>query len=193
MIKLTEAAKGHFEALLAQEQDGENLNLRLSVANPGTQQADVGIVFCPFGEEDPADHEIHYQKFSLYIEQESVPALRDAVIDYINNEFGGKLSVKAPYIRGQQPPADAPIAERVQYIIANEINPNLAQHKGFVSLVEVTEDNVVVLRFGGGCHGCGMADITLKTGIEKTLLEKCPEIKRVEDVTDHTAGVNPYY
>ncbi len=193
MIKLTESAKGHFEALLAQEQDGENLNLRLSVANPGTQQADVGIVFCPFGDEDPADHEIHYQKFSLYVEQESVPALRDAVIDYIKNDFGGKLSVKAPYIRGQQPSQDAPLTERVQYIIDHEINPNLAQHKGFVSLVEVTADKEVILRFGGGCHGCGMADITLKTGIEKTLLEKCPEISQVKDVTDHTAGVNPYY
>lgn len=192
MIKLTDSAKGHFESLLAKEQDGENLNLRLSVANPGTQQADVGIVFCPFGEEDPADHEIHYQKFSLYIEQESVPALRDAVIDYIRNDFGGKLSVKAPYIRGQQPPQDAPLSERVQYIIDNEINPNLAQHKGFVSLVEITADKEVILRFGGGCHGCGMADITLKTGIEKNLLEKCPEITKVVDVTDHTAGVNPY-
>lgn len=193
MITLTPAAEQHFQELIAKEQDAENLNLRLNVVNPGTQQADVGIVFCPFGDEDPADLELHFAKFSLYIEHESIPALREAVIDFNKDQFGGQLSVKAPYIRGVVPGADAPLLERVQYIIDNEINPGLASHRGHVRLVEITANNTVVLRFGGGCHGCGMADITLKTGIEKTLLQQCPEITGVIDVTDHTAGENPYY
>lgn len=193
MVTLTEAAQEHFQALIAKEKDAENLNLRLSVSNPGTQQADVGITFCPFGDEEPADMEIHYAKFSLYVEQDSLPALRDAVIDFKKDEFGGQLSVKAPFIRGAVPGTDAPLAERVKYIIENEINPNLASHGGFVSLVEIAENNVVVLKFGGGCHGCGMADVTLKSGIEKTLLQQCPDISAVHDVTDHAMGDNPYY
>ena len=57
---------------------------------------------------------------------------------------------------------------------------------------EVTGDGVVVLRFGGGCHGCGMADVTLKQGIEKTLLTKVPGVTAVRDATDHDTGEAPY-
>src|SRR5690606_2775642 len=63
---------------------------------------------------------------------------------------------------------------------------------GSVSVQEVTADGVVVLRFGGGCHGCGMADMTLKNGIEKTLLEKVPGVTAVRDATDHDTGAAPY-
>jgi Fe-S cluster biogenesis protein NfuA len=45
----------------------------------------------------------------------------------------------------------------------------------------VTADGVVYLRFGGGCHGCGMADVTLKQGIEKTLLTRVPGVTAVRD------------
>ena len=69
---------------------------------------------------------------------------------------------------------------------------DLAQHRGKVSLQEVTADGVVVLRFGGGCHGCGMADVTLKQGIEKTLMEKVPGVTAVRDATDHATGDAPY-
>ena len=61
-----------------------------------------------------------------------------------------------------------------------------------MALQEVTADGVVVLRFGGGCHGCGMADVTLKQGIEKTLLEKVPGVTAVRDATDHDTGSAPY-
>ena len=66
-------------------------------------------------------------------------------------------------------------------------------HKGNVSLVDILEGGIVVLRFGGGCQGCGMANMTLKQGIERTLKEKLPEIQEVRDATDHELGENPYY
>ncbi|HRE32446.1 MAG TPA: NifU family protein, partial [Candidatus Berkiella sp.] len=96
-------------------------------------------------------------------------------------------------LRGAKPEEDSTLAERVNYILNNEINPNLASHGGRVSLVEITPNNEVVLRFGGGCHGCGMADVTLKQGIEKTLMSQLPEVTAVIDVTDHSMGENPYY
>ena len=77
-------------------------------------------------------------------------------------------------------------------MVENEVNPQLAQHRGSVSVQEVTADGVVVLSFGGGCHGCGMADVTLKQGIEKTLLEKVPGVTAVRDATDHKTGAAPY-
>ena len=82
-------------------------------------------------------------------------------------------------------------------MIDSEINPNLAGHGGKVSLVEIIKAEsdaraIVVLQFGGGCHGCGMAGVTLKNGIEKTLKENFPEIVEIRDVTDHTKGEDPY-
>ena len=80
----------------------------------------------------------------------------------------------------------------VRWLVEHEINPQLAEHRGNVSLQEITADGVVVLRFGGGCHGCGMADVTLKQGIEKTLIEKAPGVTAVRDATDHATGDAPY-
>jgi len=62
-----------------------------------------------------------------------------------------------------------------------------------VSLVELTNDNVAVLRFGGGCQGCAAVSLTLKQGVERTLKEQLPEIAGIEDVTDHTYRENAYY
>ena len=49
------------------------------------------------------------------------------------------------------------------------------------------------LRLEGGCQGCGMADVTLKQGVEAEIKRAAPEIQEVLDVTDHAAGSNPYY
>ena len=79
------------------------------------------------------------------------------------------------------------------YVLHNEINPGLAAHGGNVSLEEIFEESVAVLRFGGGCQGCGMVDVTLKDGVEKTLLEQIPQLTEVRDVTDHSVRENAYY
>ncbi|MDO6575178.1 NifU family protein, partial [Staphylococcus pasteuri_A] len=88
---------------------------------------------------------------------------------------------------------DAPLIERVEYVIESQVNPNLASHGGKVSVMELTEEGVVVLQFGGGCNGCSMVDVTLKEGIEKQLLEAFPgELTGVRDVTEHQAGEHSY-
>ena len=81
---------------------------------------------------------------------------------------------------------------RVQELIETTINPAVAGHGGFVQLIDV-KDNKVYLQMGGGCQGCGAADITLKAGIERLLKEELPEIEEVLDTTDHASGDNPYY
>ena len=84
------------------------------------------------------------------------------------------------------------LATKVQELIDSTINPAVAGHGGFVQLVEV-KDNKVYLQMGGGCQGCGAADITLKSGIERLIKEELPEVVEVLDTTDHGAGANPYY
>jgi Fe/S biogenesis protein NfuA len=78
-------------------------------------------------------------------------------------------------------------------VLEAEINPKLASHGGRVSLLEIDAGGAVLLQFGGGCHGCGMVDVTLKQGVEKTLRERVPEITAVRDATDHADGKKPYY
>ncbi len=84
------------------------------------------------------------------------------------------------------------LAAKVQELIDSTINPAVAGHGGFVQLMEV-KDNKVYIQMGGGCQGCGAADVTLKAGIERLIKEELPEIEEVLDSTDHASGTNPYY
>ncbi len=84
------------------------------------------------------------------------------------------------------------LRDRIQELIDNSINPAVAGHGGYIELLDVKE-NTVYLRMGGGCQGCGAADVTLKAGIERMIFEEVPEVTEVLDVTDHASGGNPYY
>ncbi len=87
---------------------------------------------------------------------------------------------------------DDALYDKIADIFENRINPMVAGHGGHVDLIDV-QDGVVMLRLGGGCQGCGMADVTLRQGIETTLHQLAPEVQGVVDVTDHSSGANPYF
>ena len=80
----------------------------------------------------------------------------------------------------------------IQEAFDTNINPAIASHGGFVELLGV-DGATAFVRLGGGCQGCGMADVTLKQGIEVSIKEAVPGIDRVVDQTDHASGHNPYY
>jgi len=90
------------------------------------------------------------------------------------------------------PTADDALYERVADLFESQVNPMVARHGGRVELIDV-QDAVVMVRMAGGCQGCGMADVTLRQGIEAMLNQHVPEIKGIVDITDHTAGSNPYF
>lgn len=192
MIEISESAQRHFRKLI-DAQGGDGLGIRLRVHDAGTPKADCELEFCASDERHGDDWTVECEGFAFYIDAESARWLKDASIDYKSQPTGGELIVHAPNIRGNEPAADAPLALRVQHLLDAEINPQLAAHGGRVQLDSVTADNAVVLRFGGGCQGCGMADVTLKQGVEKTLRSRFPEIIAVLDATDHAAGHSPYY
>ena len=87
---------------------------------------------------------------------------------------------------------DDALYEKVSELFEAQVNPAVARHGGRVELIDV-QDAVVMLRMGGGCQGCGMADVTLRQGIEGMLRQQVPQIKGIVDVTDHAAGTNPYF
>ena len=87
---------------------------------------------------------------------------------------------------------DRTVREKVQELLDTAINPAVAGHGGYIELIDVQE-STVYLRMGGGCQGCGAADVTLKAGIERMIFEEVPEVTEVLDTTDHASGSNPYY
>lgn len=87
---------------------------------------------------------------------------------------------------------DEALYDKVSMVFDTRINPMVARHGGHVDLIDV-QDSVVMLRLQGGCQGCGMADVTLRQGIEATLKQVAPEVRGIVDVTDHSSGSNPYF
>ncbi len=191
-IHITEPALAHFDELIKREEQ-PGMALRIFLDRPGFPKAEVGITFCPPGDNKAGDIQLDCGPFGLYVDKASSSYLEDANIDYKMDDMGGQLEITAPNLGGPKPKENSPLKDKIEYVLTSEINPNLASHGGVVSLVDVTPENIVVLKFGGGCHGCGMVDVTLKQGIEKTLIEQIPEITAVKDSTDHSTGENPYF
>ena len=192
MINISSAAQIYLQGLLTKQEDAD-VAIRIFVAQPGTPQAETCIAYCRPGEEREGDIAVEYEGFRAWFEGRSEPYLEDAEVDYQEDQMGGQLTIKAPNARVPKVGPDAPIEDRINYVLYNEINPGLAAHGGVVSLVEVTADKQAVLQFGGGCQGCSAVDITLKSSVQGTLLEQVPELAGVVDHTDHSFTENAYY
>lgn len=191
-ITISDAAQAHFRKLLDQQEEGTNI--RIFVVNPGTPGAECGVSYCPPNAVEATDTEVKFNLFSAFIDDISLPFLDDAEIDYVTDPMGSQLTLKAPNAKMRKVADDAPFIERLDYVIQTQINPQLASHGGRITLIEVTEDKIAVLQFGGGCNGCSMVDVTLKDGIEKQLLAQFPdELNGVQDVTEHQRGEHSYY
>ncbi|HII3755099.1 TPA: Fe-S biogenesis protein NfuA [Pasteurella multocida] len=191
-IMISDAAQAHFRRLLDQQEEGTHI--RIFVVNPGTPNAECGVSYCPPNAVEATDTEMQYASFSAFVDEISLPFLDEAEIDYVTEELGAQLTLKAPNAKMRKVADDAPLLERVEYVIQTQINPQLAGHGGRITLIEITEDGYAILQFGGGCNGCSMVDVTLKDGIEKQLLSLfLGELHGAKDVTEHQRGEHSYY
>ena len=192
IINITKSAEEYLAKLVA-DKDDESIGIRIFISEPGTPKAETCLAYCKSNEADPSDELIQLDTLDAFIDKRSIPFLKDAEVNFDHDNFGGQLTIKAPNARFPNISADSPVEDRINYVIYNEINPMLESHGGEVSLVKFTESKEAVLQFGGGCQGCGMVDVTLKDGIEKTLIEQIPELKSVVDITDHSDSENAFY
>jgi Fe/S biogenesis protein NfuA len=156
-------------------EDGAKFRYELKLVSTDSKEADDSVV--------------HLDGIDLYLDRESVPRLERATLDFVDDISGSGLKFDNP---NQTTLARNPLAVRVQAVLDDRVNPGLAAHGGVVSLVDIQETRVV-LSFGGGCQGCGMADLTMKEGVSTQIKQQIPEISEVVDATDHAAGENPYY
>lgn len=192
MVTITESAQEYLNQLLA-KQNCEGIGVRIFILDAGTPRAETCISFCRPGEEKDADEVKEYDGFKAFIDVPSIPFLEEAVVDFAKDSMGGQLTIKAPNSRLPRITEDSSLEERINYVLYNEINPGLAAHGGQVTLEDIQDNSIAILRFGGGCQGCGMVDVTLKDGVEKTLLDQIPQLTAVRDVTDHSNTENAYY
>ena len=190
-LEITPSAQTYLAGLL-EKQDCEGIAIRLFISDPGTPKAETCISYCKPGEEQDDDEIMELDGLRAYVEKRSEPFLEDAKVDYAEDRLGGQLSIRAPNSRTPKVSEDSPLEDKINYVLYNEINPGLASHGGLVSLEEIVDD-VAVLQFGGGCQGCGMVDVTLKEGVEKTLLTQIPQLKGVRDITDHSDTSQAFY
>jgi Fe/S biogenesis protein NfuA len=192
IINITKSAEEYL-AKLIQDKNETDLSIRIFISDPGTPKAETCLAYCKPDEAMPDDMIINLDLINVNLEKRSLPFLKDAEVNFDNDTFGGQLTIKAPNARVPNISKDSPVEDRINYVIYNEINPMLESHGGEVSLIEFNDHGEAVLQFGGGCQGCGMVDVTLKDGIEKTLVEQIPEVTGVKDTTDHSIDDNAYY
>ena len=191
LINISETAEAHFAKLL--EGQAEGTQIRVFVVNPGTPNAECGVSYCPPDAIEDKDIRISLSSFDAIIDPDSEPFLAEAVIDFTSDQMGSQLTLKAPNAKMRRVSDDASLQERVEYVLETVVNPQLADHGGKVSLMELTDDGIAILQFGGGCNGCSMVDMTLKDGIETQLLEQFPgELTGVKDITEHEHGDHSY-
>lgn len=191
MVTITESAQEYLKELLS-NQDDDVIGIRMFITSPGTPKAETCIAYCREEDVKEDDQQQEYEGLTAYFDGRSWPFLEDAFVDYAKERMGGQLTIKAPNAKMPKVNDDSPIEDRINYVLYNEVNPSLASHGGEVSLVNVTEEKVAILKFGGGCQGCSAVDMTLKHGVEKTLLEQVPELTGVNDETDHSDTSSAY-
>lgn len=192
LISITDNAKEYLRDLI-EKQGSPGMGVRIFVERPGTPHAECCMAYCPPGEQEENDVRYDYEGFHAWIEGKSVRYLEDASIDFKKDSMGGQLTFRAPKSRVPDIGPEATLEERINHVLYAEINPSLASHGGNVQLLELTDDKVAILEFGGGCQGCSAVDMTLKSGVEKTLKERIPELTAVRDKTDHSVRDNAYF
>jgi Fe/S biogenesis protein NfuA len=191
-IAFTDAAREQIRGFIEEDEETD-LAVRVRVRNPSPVSPEYEMALIESGERESEDEVFDGGGFDVVVDPESARILGGTEVDWVDSLDGSGFQFTNPNIKplGTEP-LSGPLADRVQQVLEQRINPGIAMHGGAVSLVDI-RDNVVYLRMSGGCQGCGMASVTLTQGIKQVLQEAVPEIVEIRDVTDHASGTNPYF
>ena len=187
MLTITDLAKEKLAGFAAQADEADTLVLRVAITGRGANgfQYDLQLISQSDAPEDDVICEVDGVVVS--IAEKSAVHMDGATLDFKESLMGGGFHFENP-----NPLWADPTEQAVAEIIESKVNPAVASHGGTVSLIGIDEGQAVI-SFGGGCQGCGMADVTLKQGIEVMIMDEVEGITGVVDITDHAAGTNPFY
>ncbi len=174
-----------------------DLHLGIAIVGAGTSGFLYETAFLRAGDVPDGDHVEHHGDLPVVIPDDSVSSLQGAVLDIGGDPGAPGLvlrnpNVPSPAVGGGDIELTGTVEEKVVQLLNEQINPSIAAHGGMASLIKVDE-STVYLELGGGCQGCGLAAMTLRQGIERAILDNIPEVTEVSDITDHSAGENPFY
>lgn len=198
IITITPAALDELVTLRDTESDADRLGLRLEIiSKPGEEfRYDLSfdtVTTAAFSDE-VRTHRDGDLSLKVIIPASSIEFLEGAVLDH-NGAAGLVIrnpnKPAAPVVEGLE--HDDELSKQVQVVIADEVNPALAAHGGYVSYVGHDGEGTVYLTMGGGCHGCSMSRSTMMDGVQSMLVERVDAVQRVRDLTDHSTGENPYF
>ena len=133
------------------------------------------------------DTVLDFDGFQIFVDKLSAPRVEGLTMDFVQRGLESGFVFHNPNPRWSDP-----VAQAVQDVLDRDVNPAVASHGGVVQLLDV-RDGTAYIALGGGCQGCGMADVTLKQGVEVAIRQAVPEIVAVLDSTDHAAGTNPFF
>lgn len=198
MVRFTDKAREMVLAFMGQSEEASEA-LRISMeGSPLSPKFELTLV--AKDERRADEREVDAGGFTVLLADSDVPALEDAVVDFVEqvNESGFEVRTKRPAGTAGNAPAasdEGPggeIATRVREVLAQQVNPAIASHGGVITLVDV-KDTEIYLEMSGGCQGCAMSRLTLRQGVERMLRQAVPELTAVHDATDHEGGANPYF
>ena len=187
LLTITDLAKEKLAGFAKQAEDDANLVLRVAIVGRGSNGFQYDLQLVPISDTSDDDVRCEVDDVTVSIAAKSAVHMDGATLDFKESLMGGGFHFENP-----NPLWADPVEQAVAEVIENDVNPAVAAHGGTVSLVGIDEGKVVI-SFGGGCQGCGMADVTLKQGIEVMIMDKVPEVTGIVDITDHAAGLNPFY
>ncbi len=198
VLIVTEAARTAVLSIRDREDDADALGLRVEVTGTAGIDYTYDLALDPVSEAAADDHVHTSDGLTVIVPDASVGRLRGSTLDVPAVPGQGGLLIRNPNRPNPLGDMDSMeltggIAEKVQQLLDISINPALASHGGYASLVGVNDDDSVVVTMGGGCQGCAMSQATLSDGIKRAIMDAIPEVTEVVDVTDHTAGENPYF
>lgn len=187
MIIIEDSAREKILAMLNAEGKAQSA-LRVRITGRGASGYQHKLSLVEPGYEKAEDILSEHDGIRVLVDPKTATNIEGARIEFVDDLYGGGFKVSNP----NQPQWSNDLERQVQELIDSQIAPSLAAHGGYLELLEVKEGKAFV-HFGGGCQGCGMADVTLKQGVEKLIKDTLPEITAVLDTTDHAQGENPYY
>jgi Fe/S biogenesis protein NfuA len=195
VFTVTPEAVARILELRGQEDDPASLALHVEVTGTNGVEYAYDLTFDPIAEADAADAMFHQGELPVTVPAGSIEQLQGATLD-VPTGGGAGLVLRNPNrpnpLAGKHLELTGTIAEQVQQLLDQQINPALAAHGGFAELKGVEADTVYVT-MGGGCQGCAVSAMTLRDGITRAIKESIPEVTEVIDTTDHDAGENPFY
>ena len=186
MITVTDLAQEKVLEFMEAE-DKKGLSLRLKVIARGPRQFEYDLNLEPEEDRREDDEVLDFDGFKMVLDPSSALHVEDATMDFVQRGLETGFKFDNPNAEWRDP-----LAQAVQDVLNREINPMVAGHGGHIELLDVKDDTAYIA-LGGGCQGCGMADVTLKQGIEVAIREAVPQITHILDTTDHAAGANPYF